>query len=90
MKVAKFSFLKPRILNLLFTFVILFLPLFREEYNGGQYVAWYKPIEVLFSSLRETNTIGLFFLMLGFSLIVYFIVSLVIFKISQQLQVRRK
>ena len=81
---VNFSFLKPRILNLLFTFVILFLPLFREEYNGGQYVAWYKPIEVLFSSLRETNTIGLFFLMLAFSLIIYFFVSLVIFKINQR------
>jgi len=81
---VNFSFLKPRILNLLFTFVILFLPLFREEYNGGQYVAWYKPIEVLFSSLRETNTIGLFFLMLAFSLIIYFFVSLVIFGVNQR------
>ena len=84
MKIKKIDFLKPRILNLLFTFVILFLPLFREEYNNGQHVAWYKPIDLLINSLRETNTVGLFFLMLVFSLIIYFIVSLVIFKINQR------
>ena len=81
---VNFSFLKPRILNVLITVIILCLPLFREQYNEGQYVTWYKPIEVLFSSLRETDTIGLFFLMLVFSLIIYFIVSLVIFKINQR------
>lgn len=81
---VNFSFLKPRILNVLITVIILCLPLFREQYNGGQYVTWYKPIEVLFYSLRETNTIGLFFLMLVFSLMIYFIVSLVIFKINQR------
>ena len=81
---VNFSFLKPKVFNVLITVIILCLPLFREQYNGGQYVAWYKPIEVLFSSLRETNTIGLFFLMLAFSLIIYFFVSLVIFKINQR------
>lgn len=81
---VNFVFLKPRILYVLITVVILCLPLFREQYNGGQYVTWYKPIDLLIGSLRETNTIGLFFLMIAFSLIVYFIVSLVIFKINQR------
>ncbi len=86
MKVKKFGFLKPRILNLLLTFVILFLPLFREQYNGGQYATWYRPIDLLIGSLRQLGTLGLFFLMLVFSLIIYFFVSLVIFKINQRLQ----
>ena len=90
MKVNKFGFLKPRVLNLLLTFVILFLPLFREQYNGGQYVAWYKPIDLLIGSLRETKTFGLFFIMLVVSLIIYFFVSLVVFKINQLLQTERK
>jgi hypothetical protein len=81
---VNFVFLKPRILNVLITVIILCLPLFREQYNGGQYVTWYKPIDLLIGSLRETNTIGLFFLMLAFSLIIYSIVSLVIFKINQR------
>ena len=81
---VNFSFLKPRILNVLITVIILCLPLFREQYNGGQYVTWYKPIDLLIGSLRETNTIGLFFLMLAFSLIIYFFVSLVIFGVNQR------
>ncbi|OGC56559.1 hypothetical protein A2425_00240 [candidate division WWE3 bacterium RIFOXYC1_FULL_42_17] len=81
---VNFSFLKPKLLNVLITVIILCLPLFREQYNGGQYVTWYKPIDLLIGSLREINTIGLFFLMLAFSLIIYFIVSLVIFKINQR------
>ncbi|MBF8249898.1 MAG: hypothetical protein HW400_499 [Candidatus Levybacteria bacterium] len=89
MKVKKFGFLKPRILNLLLTFVILFLPLFREQYNGGQYATWYKPIDLLIGSLRETKTLGLFFATLVFSLIIYFFVSLAIFKINQWLQIGR-
>ena len=81
---VNFSFLKPKLLNVLITVIILCLPLFREQYNGGQYVTWYKPIDLLIGSLRETNTIDLFFLMLVFSLIIYFIVSFVIFKINQR------
>ncbi|OGH24096.1 MAG: hypothetical protein A3B47_04475 [Candidatus Levybacteria bacterium RIFCSPLOWO2_01_FULL_39_24] len=84
MKVKKFGFLKPRIPNLLLTFIILFLPLFREQYNGGQYVAWYRLIDLLIGSLRQPGTLGLFFLTLVFSLIIYFFVSLVIFKIIQR------
>ena len=79
---ANFSFLKPKLLNVLITVIILCLPLFREQYNGGQYITRYKPIDLLIGSLRETNTVGLFFLMLAFSLIIYFIVSLVIFKMN--------
>jgi hypothetical protein len=89
MKVKKLGFLKPRILNLLLTFAILFLPLFREEYNNGQYVAWYKPIDLLINSLRQSEALGLFFLMLVFSLIIYFFVSLIIFKINQRLKIGR-
>ena len=84
------NFLKPKIINVLITIIILYLPLFREQYNGGQYVAWYKPIEILFNSLRERGTFGLFFLMLGFSLIIYFFVSLAIFKANQQVKKVRK
>jgi len=84
MKVKKFGFLKPQAINLLLTFVVLFLPLFREEYNKEQYVTWYKPIDLLIGSLRETKTLGLFFAMLVFSLIIYFLVSLVVFKINQR------
>lgn len=82
---VNFSFLKPKILNVLITVIILCLPLFREQYNQGQYVAWYKPMEVLFYSLRERGTFGLFLLMLGFSSITYFLISLVILKINQRI-----
>jgi hypothetical protein len=83
---VNFNFLKPKILNLLITIVILFIPSFREQYNQGEYVAWYKPIDLLINSLKERSTRGLFFLMLAYSLIVYFFVSLAIFKINQRLK----
>ncbi len=73
-----FNFLKPRLLSILLTFFVLCLPLFREQYNNGEYVAWYRPIVVIINYFQEPQQPHLLLIMATFILVVYFIVSLAI------------
>jgi hypothetical protein len=82
MKVKKIGFLKPRALNLLFTFVVLFLPLFREQYHEGQYVAWYRPIDVIINYFQNFQQPYLLLVMAIFLFTIYFFVSLAIAGLS--------
>jgi len=86
MKVKKFGFLKPRIPNLLLTFAILFLPLFKEQYNNGQFVTWYRPIDIIISSLTQRENSQLFLPMLFSTIIVYIFISILILVVSKMVR----
>ena len=75
-----FFFLKPRLLNVLLMVIVLCLPLLRERVvlpEGGYEVAVYRPIFLLASYLQMQDWPP-FFLMVGFSLVIYFVVSVVV------------
>ena len=77
---VRLGFLKPRLSNILITIVIFSLPFLRERAvlpEGGYEVAYYRPIFLLVSYLQMQEWQS-FFLMFGFSLVIYLIVSLVI------------
>jgi hypothetical protein len=79
MKVHKnLHFLKPRLLNVLLTFLVLCLPLLREQYNYGEYVTWHRPIVVIINYFQEPQQPHLLLIMAIFILAVYFVVSLAI------------
>jgi len=82
MKTGKsFNFLKPRLLNIFLTLLVLCLPLLREEYNHGEYVTWHRPIGLIINSLQEPQNPSyrqLFFAAVVFYLVVYIVVSFVI------------
>ena len=74
------SFLKPRLVNVLFTFIVLSLPLLREQVQlptGGYEVATYRPVFLLAAYL-QMNDYYPFLLMVSFSLVMYFAASLVL------------
>ena len=74
------DFLKPRLLNTLLTVGVLCLPLLRERVmlpEGGYEVAVYRPIFLLASYLQMQDWPP-FFLMVGFSLVIYFVVSVIV------------
>jgi len=78
-------FLKPRLGNILLTVVILCLPLLREQYNNGQYVAWHRPIELMIQYLQNPynqSYFQLFMAMSLFALIVYVLASAAIIGIT--------
>lgn len=74
----KFYFLKPQLLNILLTFLVLCLPILREQYNNGQYVTYYRPITVIIDYFKHFQQPHLLLVMAIFILIVYFVVSLVV------------
>lgn len=79
MKVHKnLHFLKPRLLNVLLTFLVLCLPLLREQYNYGEYVTWHRPIVVIINYFQEPQQPHLLLVMAIFIFAVYFVVSLAI------------
>lgn len=76
----KLTFLKPQAVNLLTTFVVLLLPLIREQApseTGGIFVSYYSPLFLL-STYLQMGEYYAFFLILGFSLMVYVGVSAVL------------
>jgi len=73
-----FGFLTPRWINVGFTALILCMPILREQYSGGQYVAWYRPIVVFYDYLREPRSIQPFFLMLALTFLIYLVVCLIV------------
>lgn len=73
-----FSFLKPGPANILLSFVILCLPILREQYNGGQYVAWYRPIVVMVDYFRNFQQPHLILVMALFILAVYILASIAV------------
>ena len=78
-------FLKPRLGNILLTVVILCLPLLREQYNNGQYVAWHRPIELMIQYLQNPynhSYLQLFMVIVLFALIVYVLASATIVGIT--------
>ena len=78
MKLGKsFNFLNPRLWNVLLTFTFLCLPILREQYNNGQYVAYHKPISVIINYFQHFQQPHLLLVMAIFILIVYFVMSLV-------------
>ena len=76
-------FLKPRLLNVLLTIIILFLPILREQYNNGQYVTYYKPITVIIDYFQHFQQPHLLLVMAMFILIIYFFASLITFFVSK-------
>ncbi len=79
MKLDKsFYFLKPRLLNIFFTILVLCLPILREQYNNGQYVTYHKPIVVIINYFQHFQQPHLLLVMAIFILIVYFVMSLVV------------
>lgn len=84
MKVHKsLHFLKPRLINVLLTFLVLCLPLLREQYNYGEYVTWHRPIVVMIDNLRELKHPKILLITFLFLLLVYFIASLAVFAVSK-------
>ena len=86
------NFLKPQARNLLITFIVLLLPLIREQApseTGGISVAYYTPLFLL-SSYLPMGEYYAFFLMLGFSFAVYVGVSVVLAIISKFFTKRKK
>ena len=84
MKTGKsIDFLKPRLLNIILTLVVLCLPILREQYNNGEYVTYYRPIVVVIDYFRNFQQPHLLLVMALFILIVYFIVSLAIVGITK-------
>jgi len=80
-----FNFLKPQVRNLLVTFVVLLLPLIREQAPsefGGISVVHYNPLFLL-SSYLQMGEYYAFILMLGFSFTVYVGVSVVLAIVSK-------
>jgi hypothetical protein len=76
----KLSFLKPRIYNVLATLAVLSLPLIRERARypeGGFEIATYRPIFLL-TSYIQMNEFKPVLLILGFSLLVYVVVSIIL------------
>jgi len=86
------NFLKPQARNLLITFIILLLPLIREQApseTGGISVAHYSPLFLL-SSYLQMGDYYPFLLMAGFSFAVYVGVSIVISIVSKFFTKRKK
>lgn len=74
------KFLKPRFINLLLTLLVLCLPLLREQYRGGQYVTWHRPIELIIQYLQNPQNESYFQIFAGtivFSFVVYILISAV-------------
>ena len=76
-------FLKPRLLNVFLTLVVLFLPILREQYNNGQYVTYYRPITVIIDYFQHFQQPHLLLVMTMFILFIYFAVSLAVFGVSK-------
>lgn len=72
------TFLKPGVLNVPATLVFLFLPLLREQYQGGLYVAYYRPIDIISLSVNKPVQYGLLAVMFFILIIFYILVSAVI------------
>ncbi len=84
MKVEKrIDFLKPRLLNVLLTFLVLCLPILREQYNNGEYVTYYRPIVVMIDYFKKPQQPRLLLVMAIFISAVYFVVSLVLVSVSK-------
>jgi len=79
-------FLKPQLLNVLLTIVVLCLPILREQYNNGQYVTYYRPMTVIIDYFQHFQQPHLLLVMAMFILIVYFVMSLVVLGGSKLLQ----
>jgi len=85
------KFLQPRLSNCLFTFIILSLPIIPERIplvTGGYESVRYIPMFLLYAYL-QMGDYYLFILMVGFLLLVFFVVSLiiaVILKFSKKIQ----
>jgi hypothetical protein len=85
----KFFFLKPQLLNVLPTVIVLCLPILREQYNNGQYIAYYRPIAVIidyFLHFQFVQQPHLLLVMAIFILVIYFTMSLLVFGGSKLLQ----
>jgi len=89
MKLGHFRFLKPQLLNVLLTIFVLWIPLLREQYNNGQLIAWYRPIDLIISSLTQRGYFQLFFPFLFFAFIVYLFISVLILAVSKIVKRKR-
>lgn len=73
-----FNFLRPRFLNILLTFLILCLPILREQYNNGEYVTYNRPIVVIVNYFQHFQQPQLLLIMAIFILVIYFAVSVAV------------
>jgi len=76
-----FAFLKPRWLNVFLTIFVLCLPILREQYiepSGKILVTWYRPLFVFVSYLQKPQQYQPFLIMIGLTLLIYLVVSVVI------------
>lgn len=74
---SSLHFLKPQLLNVLLTVVVLCLPILREQYYDGQYVTYHRPIAVIIDYFIHFQQPHLLFVMALFILIIYFVMSAV-------------
>ena len=78
-----FGFLKPRLSNLILTFIILNLPLLREVYYTGEYVTWHRPIVLIIGYLQSSRPAQFLPIILEFISLAYILASLVTVAISK-------
>jgi len=83
MRTGYLRFLRPRLLNVLLTIFVLCIPLLREQYNDGQFVTWYRPIDIIVSSFTQRGNFQLFLPMLLLTIIVYIFISILILVASK-------
>ena len=77
------SFLKPRLLNVLLTILVLCLPILRDRYYTGEYVTWYRPITLIIDYFQKPQQPHLLLIMALFILFIYFVASLAVFIVSK-------
>lgn len=79
------NFLRPRLINILLAFVILYLPFLREQYKGGEYITWHRPFDLLIQylqNLQNKSYFPLFIAVIVFSLAVYLLISALLFTLK--------
>ncbi len=72
------DFLRPRLVNVLLTLLVLCLPILREQYNNGQYITYHRPITVIIDYFQHFQQPHLILILAMFILIIYFISSLIL------------
>jgi len=90
MGVKRFEFLKPRLSNLILTFIILNMPLLREQYYTGEYVIWHRPIVLILGYFQSSRPAQFLPLILVFVSVAYILASLLTIVIYQATSQGRK
>jgi len=63
--------------------LILFLPLFREHYQGGIYVTWHRPVTIITEYLADLHGMEQYLMILILLTVSYLISSVIAFIFSK-------